>query len=130
MQKKRLIILNYKMKCKIVLFLLALIIFSCEDIIEVPDISQKVVVVLAPTEDVVINETNINFSWNIVEDADTYKLQIATPNFEAATQIVLDTTITNTNFTKMLDVGSYQWRIRAENSDYQTNYTTQSFTVE
>ena len=118
------------MKYKIVLLLLALITFSCEDIIEVPDISQKVVVVLAPTEDVVINETNINFSWNTVEDADTYKLQIATPNFEEATQIVLDTTITNTNFTKTLDLGSYQWRVRAENSDYQTNDTTQSFTVE
>lgn len=118
------------MKYKIVLVFLALITFSCEDIIEVPDISQKVVVVLAPTEDVVINETNINFSWNSLEDADTYKLQIATPNFEEATQIVLDTTITSTNFTKTLDFGSYQWRIRAENTDYQTNYTIQSFTVE
>lgn len=118
------------MKYKIVLLLLALIIFSCEDIIEVPDISQNVVVVLAPTENVVINETNINFSWNTIEDADAYKLQIATPNFEAATQIVLDTTIINTNFTKTLDIGSYQWRVRAENSEYQTNYTTQSFTVE
>lgn len=118
------------MKYKIILLLLALITFSCEDIIEVPDISQKEVMVLAPTEDVVINETNINFSWNTVEDADTYKLQIATPDFEVATQIVLDTTITTTNFSKVLDLGTYQWRVRAENSDYQTNYTTQSFTVE
>lgn len=118
------------MKKSIVYLLLIFVSLSCEDIIEVPDISQKVVMVLAPTEDFVINETNINFSWNTVEDADTYKLQIATPNFEAATQIVLDTTTTNTNFTKILDVGSYQWRVRAENSDYQTNYTTQSFTVE
>lgn len=118
------------MKKSIIYLLLIFLSQSCEDIIEVPDISQKAVVVLAPTEDVVINETNINFSWNTVEDADNYKLQIATPNFEAAIQMVLDTTITNTNVTKTLDVGSYQWRVRAENSDYQTNYTTQSFTVE
>ena len=118
------------MKKSIVYLLLIFVSLSCEDIIEVPDISEKEVTVLAPTDNVSLTETSINFAWNGVEDADTYQLQIATPDFETATQIVLDTTITTTNFTKALDLGSYQWRVRAENLDYQTNYVTQSFTVE
>ena len=109
---------------------LLMLLVSCEEIIEVEDISSRTVTVLAPTDESTLNITDINFSWNVVEDAEQYKLQIATPNFETANQIVLDSTITALNFTQTLEFGDYEWSIRAENSDYQTNYTTQSFTVE
>lgn len=110
--------------------LLLLFVTSCEEIIEVEDISNDFVTILAPTDTAVLNITNINFSWNAVEDAEQYKLQIANSNFEMANQIVLDTTITTTSFNQTLELGSYQWRVRAENSDYQTAYSSQSFTVE
>lgn len=109
---------------------LLLIVISCDDVVEVENISNKTVTILAPTNNTVLSITDINFSWNVVEDAELYRLQIATPTFEEATQIILDTVITATNFTKTLDLGNYEWRIRAENSDYQTSYTTQSFTIE
>lgn len=106
------------------------IMYACDDITEVEDISNDTVTVLAPVDSSVLTTTNINFSWNTLEDAESYKLQIATPNFENANQIVLDTTITATNFLHALEFGSYNWRVRAENSDFQTNYTTQSFIIE
>ncbi len=118
------------MRKVITYFILINVIQSCDDIIEVPDISANIITVLAPTDSSILAETSVNFSWNMVTDAEQYKLQIATPNFETATQIVLDTTIISSNFTKTLDLGNYEWRIRAENSDYQTSYTTQSFTIE
>ncbi|MAB49221.1 MAG: hypothetical protein CMC05_11385 [Flavobacteriaceae bacterium] len=112
------------------LLLAVILLVSCEEIIEVVDISNENVVVLAPTDTSTLTITDINFSWEAVEDAEQYKLQIATPNFESANQIVLDTTITTTNFNQDLELGNYEWRVRAENSDYQTAYSTQSFTIE
>ena len=117
------------MKYLKVIALLVLLV-SCEDILEVEDISNKTVIVLAPSDTSTLNITDINFSWDSVEDAEHYKLQIASPNFESANQIVLDTTITATSFNQTLELGNYEWRIRAENSGFETNYTTQSFTIE
>ena len=113
-----------------VILICTVIMLSCSDIIGVEDISENTIVVLAPTEASVLNITDVNFSWYAVEDSDQYKLQIARPTFDSAVQIVLDTTITTTNFSKTLELGAYQWRIRAENSDYETAYTKQSFTIE
>ena len=103
---------------------------SCEEIIEVEDISNSTVIVLAPTNAATLVITDINFSWEAVEDAERYKLQIATPNFESANQIALDTTITATSFNQTLELGNYEWRVRGENSGYQTPYTIQSFSIE
>jgi len=115
---------------KIFLILTFWFFISCDDIIEVEDISGSTISILAPVDGSLLTDTEVIFSWNTIQDAERYKLQIATPNFETATQIILDTTITTSNFIKTLDIGNYEWRIRAENSDYQTIYTTQSFTIE
>ncbi len=111
------------------LLLLFVLITACEDIIEVPDISENTVTVLAPTDQAVLNVTTVNFSWNALEDAEMYTLQVATPNFENAAQIVLDSTVASTGFTHALSPNMYQWRLRAENSDFQTTFTTQSFII-
>lgn len=102
---------------------------GCDDIIEEEDISSQEVTVLAPTHESVVSTTDVVFSWETLNDADSYKLQIASPNFENAEQILLDSTVTVTSFSNQLDFGTYQWRIRAENSVYFTEYVTQTFTV-
>lgn len=106
------------------------LIISCDDIIEVPDISNETVSVLAPTDGVILTSTSVTFNWNAIENAENYRLQIATPTFAEAQQIVTDSLTSDLSFTTILEVGSYQWRVRAENSDYQTVYTSQSFTIE
>jgi|SRR5690606_16149556 len=110
--------------------LLILFFFSCDDIIEVEDISEEEVVVLAPTHNAILSTQDVIFSWELIEEAAAYKLQIATPNFTEAIQIVGDTTVTALNFIKTLELGDYEWRVRAENSGYHTQYTTQKFTIE
>lgn len=111
---------------------------ACEDIIEVVDISKETVTVLAPTNHSVIGTTDVTFTWqHDIEGAENYHLQVATPTFENASQIVvdtlipiIDTLIPKTSFTKTLDAKDYEWRIRTENANYQTIYTTISFRVE
>jgi hypothetical protein len=109
------------------IFLLFLFV-SCEAVF-VEDISTDRVVTLAPTENSTVASGNITFSWQLLDEADMYQIQIATPTFESASQIVLDSVVDSNSAQKMLDVGEYQWRIKGMNSEYETNYTTVSFTV-
>lgn len=109
---------------------LAFMCFACEEIVAVEDISQDTVTILAPTSNSILALGSVTFSWSELQDAEQYHLQLAIPTFENASQILLDTTITSTNFLKTLELGAYEWRIRAENSDYQTQYSTQNFTIE
>ncbi|WP_340064286.1 hypothetical protein [Ascidiimonas aurantiaca] len=114
-------------------FLLILFIFivspSCDDIIEVPDISDKTVILLAPREGAVIRSNTTTFSWEPVEDADNYLLQVATPDFETASQILVDSTLSRTVFTAELLPGNYEWRLKARNSGFDTSYSAFKFMV-
>ena len=102
---------------------------ACEDIVGVTDISEEKVSVLAPVEGVTVTEAKVTFNWEVLEDADQYNIQIATPTFDTATQIVTDSTLALTSFSKALTNGNYEWRIRAENSGYKTNYSTQQLVI-
>lgn len=102
---------------------------SCDDIIEVVDITNETVSVLAPKNGTVLNDEGVTFTWEPINEAISYKIQIAVPNFENATQIVTDSLVTNTFFNQILSSGNYEWRVRAENSDYATTYTSTKFSV-
>lgn len=103
---------------------------ACEAIVEVDDISEEVVTVLAPVNNTVLDTIAVTFSWEPIEAAETYHIQVATPNFENAQQIEKDSTLIKTQFSTTLSKTKYEWRVRAENSGYVTNYTTQQFTIE
>ncbi|WP_299116368.1 hypothetical protein [uncultured Winogradskyella sp.] len=118
------------MKNYLSLLFLFVLLSACEEIIEVGDISQEQVTILAPTNNSVLNPSTINFSWQSLEFAETYQLQIATPSFANASQIVEDTLISTTSFGKLLNQGNYEWRVKGLNSAYQTQYQIQAFTVE
>lgn len=111
------------------LFILSVILLNCDDIIDEVDITNDTISILAPTDGITLTDTNVTFSWSPVDGADMYKLQIATPDFANATGIILDSTITNTAFIQSLNSGDYEWRIRGENTNYQTPFTTQSLTI-
>ena len=108
---------------------LLVIVLSCDDILEVEDISKKSVEILAPTNNSIIDTTYVSFTWNTVIGADNYKLQIATPDFENTIQIITDTITTKTSFSQTLVPKNYEWRVRAENSNYHTSFSTHAFSV-
>ena len=104
--------------------------FTCEELLDVENISNKKVQLLAPTDSTVTTTNKLTFTWNPIEGADNYHLQIAQPSFEQAFQIVRDTLVDNTSFRDSLHVNTYQWRVRAENSAYSSEYTTNTLIVE
>ena len=101
---------------------------GCEAILE-NDISNQTVVVLAPTENAQMSAGTISFHWQQIENASSYTVQIASPNFASATQILLDTNTSENTVSTDLTAGTYQWRVSASNSEYTTEYTTINFTV-
>lgn len=99
-----------------------------EDINE--DISNDTVVLIAPSNGSVLAKDTINFSWESLDFAEEYRFQIATPNFDNPTQLISDEVLAETNISKVLDDGVYEWRVKAQNSSSETGYSTYSFTVE
>jgi hypothetical protein len=115
---------------RVVLLLLFICLCNCEELIEVEDISNEEVTVLAPVDNTILETNVVNFSWQTLEFAETYHLQVAKPSFVAAQEIVLDTIISSSNFTKILESNPYQWRIKAKNSAYETQFSTQNLIIE
>ncbi len=109
---------------------------SCEELLEVPNISNEQVELLAPSDSTIVLQSDVNFTWNEVYEASQYHVQIATPDFDNTAQIVLDTLVvvdslyTSPRLNKNLADGDYEWRVKAQNSDYETNFTLSQFMVE
>ncbi len=113
---------------KIAILIVLIVTVSCEAIF-VDDISDDVVVIIAPSNNTNLDAGDILFTWSAVTDATNYKLQIAVPGFENASQILVDSLTTETSVSVDLTAGEYQWRVKAMNSDYETEYSTVSFSV-
>lgn len=119
-----------------ILVLTALLCLSCEDILEVSDISNERVDLVAPSDSTTVVQSNVNFTWNDVYEASEYRIQVAAPDFENAAQIVVDTLVvvdslyTGPRFSKNLVDSDYEWRVKAMNSGYETEYSQNQFTVE
>lgn len=102
---------------------------SCSDIVEEPDISLEKVKIIAPVNQTEVKGNVVNFTWESVADADSYLLQVASPDFNQAAQVYIDSLIKNTSFTQELLPNDYQLRVKAVNSAYETAYTYSAFTV-
>ena len=108
---------------------------SCEDLLEVPDISEESVELLAPSDSTVVVQSDLTFIWNEVYEATQYHVQVAAPNFENAAQIVVDTlivvdsTFVSPKVHKTLVDSDYEWRVKAMNSDYETEFSLNRFSV-
>ena len=103
---------------------------SCEEILMEEDISDSAIQLLAPTSNAVVKVSTIIFQWAEVDGATSYQIQIAYPGFGNAEQIIINTEVEVNMFTHHLPVGEYEWRVRAINSEYTTNYTLSNFHVE
>ena len=102
---------------------------SCKDIIE-EDLSDDTVQLIAPSDGVVTDVAVQTFWWDELDGALSYDLQVVRPRFDSITQLVLDTTLTETQFSHTLFAGQFQWRVRAVNGSSETSFTTYSLTVD
>lgn len=105
-----------------------LVFTSCEAVF-IENISNKSVILISPSDKAEISTGEINFNWNLIEDAEVYQLQIAIPDFNNPLQILTDTIVSKTIFKKDLLVNEYEWRVKAKNSEYETAYSISAFVV-
>jgi hypothetical protein len=103
---------------KILIGLVFLTVFSCEDILE-ENISNDIIISLYPTEDLIIESNVVNFQWNTLDGANNYRLQV----FNNNSIKVFDTLVPKTQIIIPLTEGTYRWRVRGENSAYQSTYS-------
>nr|WP_294922402.1 hypothetical protein [uncultured Flavobacterium sp.] len=102
---------------KIILIVLAILTYSCDDILE-EDISEETVQIISPTEDVTIESNVVDFKWGSLKGADKYRIQIYEDQV-----LLLDSLTSKTNITLPLETGSYSWSVRGENYAYESIYS-------
>ncbi len=100
------------------ILLIFLTFFTCDDILE-KDITSETIQIISPVEGVTITGNTVQFSWQELEGADHYRIQILKQNHVYE----LDSLVSTTTFVYPLNTGNYQWRIRGENFAYETVYT-------
>ncbi len=94
------------------------------------DISLIKVILLAPHDSLKQAEGNFTFWWEEVTGAEEYELQVVSPHFTKIARLVLDETLTTNQRDEPLDSGHYQWRVRAVNPEYKTNWSTYTLFVD
>ena len=102
---------------------------SCEDIFE-KDISNEKIIILAPCDSCEINSSDIVFLWELVDGAADYKIQIVSPCFEKAKTVIVDTVVNSEKIFLQVPNGDFEWRIKAQNSVFSTDFFLQSFKVD
>lgn len=108
----------------ILLIAIALLLFSCDDILE-KDIKNDMVELISPIDYEEIESNVVVFKWNSLPDADKYRIQI----FKTDKTKILDSLLTSKDLTYPLPHGEYQWRVRGENFAYQSSYSHQGIFI-
>lgn len=116
------------MKKKLLFVTITILLCNCEAIF-IENISEKTVVLLAPTDTSEVTNGTIQFNWQKVSEASQYEIQLAYPNFDNASRILVDSLTTGTTISKDLAAGDYEWRVKALNSNFSTAYSSYRFSV-
>lgn len=116
---------------KIIIFQVVLCSFtnmSCNDIFE-KDITLSEIDIITPANNVNITGSSVFFWWNYLDGSEFYEFQIANPNFESIEDLLVDTVIYSNKIKASIEPGVYEWRIRACNSAYCTDYFLRSLVI-
>ncbi len=99
------------MKSKILLLIVSIIVLTCHRPLPVP----KPVVLQEPVDEIVLHHKTVQFYWQGIDEAISYKIQIAEKT--SFSKPIIDTTITDSTFNNELIDGNYFWRVRALSKD-------------
>lgn len=90
---------------------------SCDDVF--PDnISWDEMRPITPEEGAIITRSPVQFRWNTLKGAENYRLQV----FEEQTMLI-DSLISGSFYDYTIEAGSYRWRVRGENSAFETTFS-------
>ncbi|MCX6232975.1 MAG: hypothetical protein NTZ33_15705 [Bacteroidetes bacterium] len=112
----------------ILLILSVLALTACEDVFET-NIENKYIRLLSPKDSMISTTNLVNFSWEVLEGADSYNFQIVSNTFTNPTSYLCDSNVTTNFISFILPAGSYQWRVKGKNFGYSSNFSIRSFTI-
>lgn len=113
----------------LLLSLLSVITFACDDFIE-KNIDNKAVILNSPANNLTTIQLTHTFWWDLLEGAETYNMQIVEGSFSSVTALLLDSNITTNKFDYTLYPGVFQWRVKGINNGSETYYTTFTLTID
>ncbi|MBR8534945.1 hypothetical protein KDU71_05180 [Carboxylicivirga sediminis] len=95
---------------------------ACEVFLE-EDIENDQVEILSPIDGTTTEIVTHTFWWDKIDGADKYRLQLVSPSFDASETVLTDTLVSGDKYEMTLYPGQFEWRIRAENSAYVTDWS-------
>lgn len=93
-------------------------------------LTNQIIALVSPNDNSKTGETTVTFLWESLSLATHYRIQISDEGFNNSTLIDLEDTTSNDFYTTTLTEGIHYWRIRAENSNSETDYTTYAVEVD
>lgn len=118
----------YKQYYYLLSIILIAMVYSCSDFTE-EDLENDTVNLLGPADGVTTETQTLTFWWDFVKGADAYRLQIADPDFASIVRLELDTLIEGNQFEHTLYPGDFEWRVRAENSAYTSEFFSRKLSI-
>ena len=113
-------------------YCLIFIVFFCSacNIILFDNISDDTIELETPVDGVSVTSNRIEFFWEDLRGADSYRFQLITPSFDKGVEILQDTIIETTSFELVLpSVAQYQWRVCGVNEQFRTKYSIRTLTL-
>jgi hypothetical protein len=100
---------------------------ACTEIFE-KDIEDQKITIYTPSGKDSLNYIQ-TFWWSQIDFATSYQLQVVSPSFDAPEKMILDTIVTTNRFPYYVGPGSFEWKVRAMNGAYKTNYFGNTFKI-
>lgn len=94
---------------------------SCDDIFEEEITDEKITLIFPEANDIIEGE-NVTFQWEDNKDIDEFRLRVRTED----NLIVLDTLVTSISFATDFELGNYCWKVRGENSAFETPFSAEN----
>ena len=113
---------------KIICLLSAFHFSSCTDIL-LKDLDGEQVTILSPRDSLRTASNSVTFWWELKEGAESYRLQIVSPKFDSLITFLHDSPVVGDKFFRTFNTGTYEWRIRPENSVSVGDYVTRTLFV-
>jgi hypothetical protein len=112
------------------ILIISILLSRCTKDFIVKDIKKETLSIYSPIDNFKTPNNTITFWWEELDGAETYNLQIVSPNFNSVSSLVLDTVISTNKFNKTLIPGIYQWRLKATNTSGSTAYVTRNLIID
>lgn len=129
-----LLLLNFRVMvfCKIRMILVislgVIILGACSMFFE-EDVEAEEIILLAPLDNAFTEVLSHTFWWATIPGTSSYRLQIVTPSFEHTELLLLDSLMEGDKFDFSLYPGEFEWRVRGENSAYNTKWSAASIVI-